>query len=124
MVRIRFPPAASQERTVAGGCRDRATNPGSGLSLLGFPDREARLDLFDDLFVGLAEPERREMAGRSGPRCPARVEKDLDRAEVCGRRAVNELGDDRLALGDLPLPTIVGAASLPAGASRVRRNGG
>jgi hypothetical protein len=81
-------------------------------------------DLFDDLFVGLAEPEPREMAGLSGPRCPARVKKDLDRAEVCGRQAVNELGDDRSALGDLPLPTIVGAASLPAGASHVRRNGG
>src|SRR5437764_12329779 len=40
-VRIHLPPAASQERTVAGGCRDRATNPGSGLSLLGFPDRRS-----------------------------------------------------------------------------------
>jgi hypothetical protein len=49
--------------------------------LLGFPDRETRLDLFEDFFIGLAE------IGGLGRRrlgltfdVPHDVEKDLDRA--------------------------------------------
>jgi hypothetical protein len=38
---------------------------------------------------------------------PHHVEEDLDRAKI-GRRAVDELGDDRLALGDLATPAILG----------------
>jgi hypothetical protein len=58
--------------------------------LLGFPDRETRLDLFEDFFIGLAE------IGGLGRRrlgltfdVPHDVEKDLDRAKVGGGRAVD-----------------------------------
>src|SRR5207237_2892597 len=76
---------------------------------LGFPNRETRLDLFEDFFVRLAE------IGGLGRRrfgltfdVPHDVEKDLDRAEIGSGRAVDELGDDRLALGDLARPAGLG----------------
>ena len=36
------------------------------------------------------------------------VEQDLDRAPIRCSRAVDELSDDRLALGDLPTPAVLG----------------
>src|SRR5439155_26456671 len=85
------------------------TAPGSGVSLLEFPDREARLDLFEDLFIRLAE-----IGGLGRSRLgltfdvPHDVEQDLDRAEIGGGRTVDELSDDGLAFADLATPTVLG----------------
>src|SRR5690349_1541295 len=81
---------------------------GSASGSSGFPFRQARHELLDDLLVGRAE---RTGLGRCDLRpvfnVPNDVEEDLECTEIGCGGAVDELCDYRLALGDLPMPAVL-----------------
>src|SRR5438270_7882495 len=82
---------------------------GVSLSDITFPLSRSAFELLDHLLVRLAEG-----GGLGGCRLGLaldvshQVEQDLDRAPIRRSRAVDELSDDRLALGDLPTPAVLG----------------